>query len=66
MEKQAVQSENDRLKLQIDSVQAQNRIEQKKAGEDRLEKMHTQTRINRKSDCLILKEYFATRKMNVY
>lgn len=34
-EKQTVQSENDRLKLQIDSVQAQIRIEQKKAAEDR-------------------------------
>lgn len=62
MEKQAVQSENDRLKLQIDSVQAQNRIEQKKAGEDRLETTHTQTQ----SDHLILKEYFTARKMNVY
>lgn len=43
VEKQAVQSENDRLKLQIDSVQAQNRIEQKKAGEDRSEITHSQT-----------------------
>lgn len=34
-EKQSVQSENDRLKLQIDSVHAQIRIEQKKAAEDR-------------------------------
>ncbi|KAK2858788.1 hypothetical protein Q5P01_003408 [Channa striata] len=35
VEKQAVQAENDRLKLQLESVQAQNQIEQKKAGEDR-------------------------------
>lgn len=34
-DKQSVQSENDRLKLQIDSVQAQIQIEQKKAAEDR-------------------------------
>lgn len=33
-DKQSVQSENDRLKLQIDSVQAQIQIEQKKAAED--------------------------------
>lgn len=37
VEKQAVQSENNRLKLQLDSVQAQNLIEQRKAGEDRSE-----------------------------
>lgn len=35
VEKQAVQSENDRLKLQLDSLHAQNQMEQKKAGEDR-------------------------------
>ncbi|XP_038594229.1 optineurin isoform X1 [Micropterus salmoides] len=35
VEKQAVQSENDRLKLQLDSMQAQNQMEQRKAGEDR-------------------------------
>ena len=37
IEKQVVQSENDRLKLQLDSMQAQNRMEQKKAGEERYE-----------------------------
>lgn len=37
VEKQAVQSENNRLKLQLDSIQAQNLIEQRKAGEDRSE-----------------------------
>lgn len=37
VEKQAVQSENDRLKLQLDSIHTQTQIEQKKAGEDRLE-----------------------------
>ncbi|XP_040886550.1 optineurin [Toxotes jaculatrix] len=35
LEKQAVQSENDRLKLQLDSMQAHSLIEQKKAGEER-------------------------------
>ncbi|KAJ8006904.1 hypothetical protein DPEC_G00112050 [Dallia pectoralis] len=35
VEKQAVQSENDRLKLQLESMQAQNLMEQRKAGEDR-------------------------------
>nr|XP_019948058.1 PREDICTED: optineurin [Paralichthys olivaceus] len=35
VEKQVVQSENDRLKLQLDSMQAQSLIEQKKAGEER-------------------------------
>lgn len=35
VEKQAVQTENDRLKLQLDSMQAQNQLEQRKAGEDR-------------------------------
>lgn len=37
MEKQVVQSENDRLKLQLDSIQAQNRMEQRKTGEERYE-----------------------------
>lgn len=37
VEKQAVQSENDRLKLQLDSLQAQNQMEQRKAGEERSE-----------------------------
>lgn len=37
-DKQSVQSENDLLKLQIDSVQAQIQIEQKKAAEDRWER----------------------------
>ncbi|XP_026183182.1 optineurin [Mastacembelus armatus] len=35
LEKQAVQTENERLKLQLDSMQAQGQIEQKKATEDR-------------------------------
>ncbi|KAF1372539.1 hypothetical protein PFLUV_G00266550 [Perca fluviatilis] len=35
VEKQAVQSENDRLKLQVDSMQAQGQMEQRKAGEER-------------------------------
>ncbi|KAI3366922.1 hypothetical protein L3Q82_009565 [Scortum barcoo] len=34
VEKQAIQSENDRLKLQLDSLQAQSQLEQRKAGED--------------------------------
>lgn len=34
-EKQAVQTENDRLKLQLDSMQAQSLIEQRKSGEER-------------------------------
>lgn len=37
VEKQAVRSENDRLKLQLDSMQAQNQMEQRKAGEERSE-----------------------------
>uniref|UniRef100_A0A3Q3WFC4 Optineurin n=1 Tax=Mola mola TaxID=94237 RepID=A0A3Q3WFC4_MOLML len=43
MEKQVVQSENDRLKLQLDSIQAQNRMEQRKAGEERYEAMSMDT-----------------------
>lgn len=35
VEKQAVQTENDRLKLQLDSMQAQSLMEQRKAGEER-------------------------------
>uniref|UniRef100_A0A8C7XEY3 Optineurin n=1 Tax=Oryzias sinensis TaxID=183150 RepID=A0A8C7XEY3_9TELE len=35
LEKQAVQSENDRLKLQLGSVQTQNLVEQKKAEDER-------------------------------
>ncbi|XP_076578383.1 optineurin [Chaetodon auriga] len=35
VEKQAVQSENERLKLQLDSMQAQSQLEQRKAGEER-------------------------------
>uniref|UniRef100_A0A3Q1GTY4 Optineurin n=1 Tax=Acanthochromis polyacanthus TaxID=80966 RepID=A0A3Q1GTY4_9TELE len=35
VEKQAVQSENERLKLQLGSMQAQSLMEQKKAGEER-------------------------------
>ncbi|XP_043964491.1 optineurin isoform X2 [Gambusia affinis] len=35
LEKQAVQAENERLKLQLGSLQAQGQLEQKKADEDR-------------------------------
>ncbi|KAM8885062.1 optineurin isoform 1-T3 [Synchiropus picturatus] len=35
MQKQAVQQENERLKLQLDSMQAQSLIEQRKAGDER-------------------------------
>ncbi|XP_068611130.1 optineurin [Brachionichthys hirsutus] len=35
VEKQAVQSENDRLKLQLESVHAQNQVEQRRTGEER-------------------------------
>ncbi|XP_038157979.1 optineurin [Cyprinodon tularosa] len=35
VEKQAVQAENDRLKLQLGSLQAQSQMEQKKADDDR-------------------------------
>ncbi|XP_041819825.1 optineurin [Chelmon rostratus] len=35
VEKQAVQSQNERLKLQLDSMQAQSQMEQRKAGEER-------------------------------
>lgn len=35
LDKQAVQSENDRLKLQLGSIQAQGLLEQRKAGEER-------------------------------
>ncbi|XP_031695964.1 optineurin-like, partial [Anarrhichthys ocellatus] len=34
VEKQAVQSENDRLKLQVDSMQAQSQMEQRKAADE--------------------------------
>ena len=37
VEKQAIQSENDRLKLQLDSVQAQSQVEQRRADEERSE-----------------------------
>lgn len=37
VEKQTVQAENHRLKLQLDSMEAQCRLEQRKAGEDRSE-----------------------------
>lgn len=46
VEKQAVQSENDRLKLQLESMQAQNRVEQRKAGEERSEATHTHINFN--------------------
>lgn len=36
LEKQAVQAENERLKLQLGSLQAQGQLEQKKADDDRL------------------------------
>ncbi|XP_075932189.1 optineurin isoform X1 [Anarhichas minor] len=36
VEKQAVQSENDRLKLQVDSMQAQSQMEQRKAADERV------------------------------
>lgn len=35
VENQTIRSENDRLKLQLDSMQVQNQLEQKKAGEER-------------------------------
>lgn len=35
VEKQTVQTENHRLKLQLDSMEAQCRVEQRKAGEER-------------------------------
>ncbi|XP_020782101.2 optineurin isoform X2 [Boleophthalmus pectinirostris] len=35
VDRQTVQSENDRLKLQLDSMQAQSLVEQRKAGEER-------------------------------
>ncbi|KAJ0012496.1 hypothetical protein NQD34_016830 [Periophthalmus magnuspinnatus] len=35
VDRQTVQSENDRLKLQLDSMQAQSMVEQRKAGEER-------------------------------
>lgn len=35
VEKQTVQSENDRLRLQLDSMHAQSLVEQRKAGEER-------------------------------
>lgn len=37
LEKQTVQAENNRLKLQLDSMGAQCRVEQRKAGEERSE-----------------------------
>lgn len=37
VEKQTVQTENHRLKLQLDSMEAQCRVEQRKAGEERSE-----------------------------
>lgn len=35
VEKQSVQAENHRLKLQLESMEAQCRVEQRKAGEER-------------------------------
>ena len=43
VEKQAVQAENDRLKLQLSSLQNQNQIEQKKADDERSD--HTKIHI---------------------
>ena len=43
VEKQAVQTENERLKLQLESALAHNQMEQRKAGEDRSEAAHTHT-----------------------
>lgn len=43
VEKQAVQSQNERLKLQLDSMQAQSQMEQRKAGEERSEATHAHT-----------------------
>lgn len=37
LEKQTVQTENHRLKLQLESMEAQCRVEQRKAGEERSE-----------------------------
>lgn len=37
VEKQTIQSENDRLKLQLSSLQTQSQIEQKRADEERLD-----------------------------
>lgn len=51
VEKQAVQSENDRLKLQLDSMKAQNQMEQRKAEEERSEAANSMYRDN---DCLVL------------
>lgn len=43
VEKQAVQTENQRLKLQLDSMEAQCRVEQRKAGEERSEQQRFAT-----------------------
>lgn len=37
VEKQTVQTENNRLKLQLESMEAQCKVEQRKAGEERSE-----------------------------
>lgn len=37
VEKQTVQTENSRLKLQLESTEAQCKVEQRKAGEERSE-----------------------------
>ena len=46
VEKQAVQTENERLKLQLESALAHDQMEQRKAGEDRSEAAHTHTHIS--------------------
>lgn len=61
VEKQAVQSENDRLKLQLDSMQAQNQMEQRKAGEERSEATYN---MYRDTDCLVLILNDLSRKMS--
>lgn len=37
VEKQTVQTENNRMKLQLESMEAQCKVEQRKAGEERSE-----------------------------
>lgn len=41
VDRQSVRSENDRLKLQLDSMQAQSQMEQRKAGEERSDPENT-------------------------
>lgn len=46
VEKQAVQTENDRLKLQLNSMQAQSLMEQRKTAEEKSEKTQAYIHIN--------------------